>query len=85
MSDPAPMYSCSAFQPVSKAQPSDVVSNIFYSINARRAIEQQREQQRQFEQSQRTKIIAYQQSHLAPSSKVFVPKTEIPLVTRNLP
>jgi hypothetical protein len=42
-----------------QCQPNNVVSNIFYSINARKAIEQQREQQRQFEQAQRAAKIAH--------------------------
>ena len=72
MSDPAPMYGSNAHHGVLpvQSQPSDVVSNIFYSINARRAMEQQREDQRQFEASQRA-------SKYSACSKAFVPKNEI--------
>jgi|TARA_B110001450_G_C17187384_1_gene305953 hypothetical protein len=68
------MYGSNAYQGVLPVQqPHDVVSNIFYSINARRAMEQQREDQRQFEASQR---LSKQASYCA-GSKVFVPKTDL--------
>jgi len=39
-------------------------------------MEQHRETQRQFEQASRAaKLVAYQNSRLAPSSKVFVPRS----------
>jgi len=38
-------------------------------------MELQRESHRQFEQTSRAKLVAFQNSRLAPSSKVFVPKT----------